>query len=271
MILLKSNFALNWFENRLNEVRTEVENLMSQFRLSEALKTIYSLIWDDFCSWYLEWIKPGFEENIPTHVYAKTVKLFEELLQLLHPFMPFITEEIYHLLKERNDDLIVKQFLPAGEVDVTILQHGNRLKEIISAIRDARNKHNIRPKEPIKLHIETNDKEQYNTVKNILAKQINAESIGFSSQPENAFISIVAGKEKIHIETNIEVDVFAQKEKLLKDLNYLKGFLNSIDRKLSNDRFVQNAKAEVIDLERKKKSDAEAKILAIEQTLSSLE
>ena len=112
---------------------------------------------------------------------------------------------------------------------------------------------------------------QYEAIKDILAKQVNAESISFSSQPENSFITIVAGKEKIYIEANIEVDVVAQKEKLLKDLNYLKGFLNSIDKKLSNDRFVQNAKAEVIELERKKKSDAEAKILAIEQTLSSLD
>jgi len=267
----ESNFALDWFENRLNEVRTEVENLMSQFRLSEALKTIYSLIWDDFCSWYLEWIKPGFEETISRYVYLKTVKLFDDLLQLLHPFMPFITEEIYHLLKDRDDDMVVKQFLSIGSIDATILQQGNRLKEIISAIRDTRNKHNIRQKETIKLHIETNDKEQYRAIKNILAKQINAENIEFSSQPENAFISIVAGKEKIYIETNIEVDVVAQKEKLSKDLKYLKGFLISIDKKLSNDRFVQNAKTEVIDLERKKKSDAEAKILIIEQTLSSLE
>ena len=265
-----NNFALNWFENRLKEVRTEVDILMSQFRLSEALKTIYSLIWDDFCSWFLEWIKPGFEEQIAESVYLKTVSFFDDLLQLVHPFMPFITEEIYHLLKDRNDDLIVKQFSPAGKTDATILQQGNRLKEIITAIRDARNKHNIRQKETIKLHIETNDKSQYQAIENILAKQVNAESIGFSSQPENSFITIVAGKERIYIEADIEVDKSVQKEKLLKDLTYLKGFLNSIDKKLSNDRFVQNAKADVIELERKKKSDAKAKILAIEQTLSSL-
>jgi valyl-tRNA synthetase len=265
-----NNFALNWFENRLKEVRTEVDILMSQFRLSEALKTIYSLIWDDFCSWFLEWIKPGFEEQIAESVYLKTVSFFDDLLQLVHPFMPFITEEIYHLLKNRNDDLIVKQFSPAGKTDATILQQGNRLKEIITAIRDARNKHNIRQKETIKLHIETNDKGQYQAIENILAKQVNAESIGFSSQPENSFITIVAGKERIYIEADIEVDKSVQKEKLLKDLTYLKGFLNSIDKKLSNDRFVQNAKADVIELERKKKSDAKAKILAIEQTLSSL-
>ena len=149
------------------------------------------------------------------------------------------------------------------------MQQGNKLKEIITAIRDARNKHNLRQKETIKLHFETIDKKQYDAIEGILSKQVNAESIDFSPQPENSFITLVAGKEKIYIEADIEVDKSVQKEKLLKDLNYLKGFLNSIEKKLSNDRFVQNAKPEVIELERKKKSDAEAKISAIEQTLSS--
>jgi valyl-tRNA synthetase len=266
----ENNFAINWFENRLNEVRTEVDILMGQFGLSEALKTIYSLIWDDFCSWYLEWIKPGFEEKISEAAYLKTVLFFEDLLQLLHPFMPFISEEIYHLLKEREDDLIVRQFSAAGKTNSTILQQGNRLKEIVTAIRDARNKHGIRQKETIKLHIETKDEKQFEAIEEILAKQVNAESITYSSKPEESFITIVAGKEKMYIEANITVDKAVQKETLLKDLNYLKGFLNSIDKKLSNDRFVQNAKPEVIELERKKKSDAEAKIFAIEQTLSSL-
>ncbi len=266
-----NSFAINWFENRLNEVRIEVDSLMRQFRLSEALKTIYSLIWDDFCSWYLEWIKPGFEEKISEYIYFKTINFFEDLLQLLHPFMPFITEEIYHLLKDRNDDLIVKQFSPVGNKDAAILQQGNKLKESITAIRDARNKHSIRQKDAIKLYIETNDKEQYENIEDILAKQVNAESIGFSAQPENSFITIVAGKEKIYIEADIEVDKNVQKEQLLKDLAYLKGFLNSIDKKLSNDRFVHNAKAEIIELERKKKSDTETKIGTIEQTLSSLQ
>ena len=266
-----NSFAINWFENRLNEVRIEVDSLMRQFHLSEALKTIYSLIWDDFCSWYLEWIKPGFEEKISEYIYFKTINFFEDLLQLLHPFMPFITEEIYHLLKDRNDDLIVKQFSPVGNKDAAILQQGNKLKESITANRDARNKHSIRQKDAIKLYIETNDKEQYENIEDILAKQVNAESIGFSAQPKNSFITIVAGKEKIYIEADIEVDKNVQKEQLLKDLAYLKGFLNSIDKKLSNDRFVHNAKAEIIELERKKKSDTETKIGTIEQMLSSLQ
>ena len=107
---IPNNFAITWFQNRLNEVRSEVDILMGQFRLSEALKTIYSLIWDDFCSWFLEWIKPEYGHPIDRAIYNAAVSFFEDILQILHPFMPFITEEIYHLLKERNDDIIVKQF-----------------------------------------------------------------------------------------------------------------------------------------------------------------
>ena len=108
-MLYLHHFALDWFENRLNEVQLEVDELIKQFKLSEALKVIYSLIWDDFCSWYLEWAKPGFEQPIEANVYEKTIKFFEELMQLLHPFMPFVTEEIYQLLKEQKEDLCIRQ------------------------------------------------------------------------------------------------------------------------------------------------------------------
>jgi len=263
-------FAINWFENRLNEVHNEVDILMSQFRLSEALKTIYSLIWDDFCSWFLEWIKPEYGKTIDQEVYEKTVYFFDELLQILHPFMPFITEEIYHLLKERNHDLMVKQFVPAEKADNEVLNAGDKLKNVITAIRDAKNKNNIKPKEIISLFIETNELSSYQVIKEILAKQTNAESVLFNEKPGTSSIMIVAGNEKIHIKSDTSTDTTIQKEKLFKDLNYLKTFLIAVDKKLSNDKFVQNAKAEVINLERKKKKDAEEKIKVIEQTLSSL-
>lgn len=269
-LVIEENFAVTWFQNRLNEAKREVNDLINQFRLNEALKVLYSLIWDDFCSWYLEWIKPPYEQTLSNNVYQKTIFFFEELLQLLHPFMPFITEEIYHLLKERNDDLMVKQFKEAGVSDIKILQQGNELKELITEIRDVRNKHNIKPKETIDIFIETNNENKFDLIKKILSKQINAASISFSAKPQGNVITTVVGSEKIYVEVDIEVNTVAQKEKLLKDLDYLKGFLNSIDKKLSNDRFVQNAKPEVIALERKKKSDAEARIHAIELTLASL-
>ena len=263
-------FAIEWFENRLQEVRNQVETLMKQFRLSEALKTIYSLIWDDYCSWFLEWIKPEYGKPIDQNVYEKAVSFFDDLLQILHPFMPFITEEIYHLLKERNDDLIVKQFAPINQTNKEILAFGDKLKNTISAIRDAKNKNNLKPKEPVSLYIETKEESSFQKIEEILAKQTNADHILFNETPESSAIMTVAGNDKIYIKSDATVDTSVQKEKLAKDLDYLKGFLIAVEKKLSNDKFVQNAKPEVIELERKKKADAESKIKVIAQTIASL-
>ncbi|HEY5369522.1 MAG TPA: valine--tRNA ligase [Hanamia sp.] len=265
-----SQFAIKWFRSRLNEARNEVETLMKQFRLSEALKTIYSLIWDDFCSWFLEWIKPEYGSAIEQEVYENAVSFFEELLHLLHPFMPFITEEIYHLVKEQEDDLTVKQFAPVAKADMHLLVAGEKLKAIITAIRDTKNKNTIKPKEVISLFIETNDTASYQPIKEILLKQTNSDHISFNETPDTSSIMIVVGNEKFYIQSNTAVDTSVQKEQLNKDLNYLKGFLISVDKKLSNDKFVQNAKPEVIALERKKKQDAEEKIKVIEETLAIL-
>ncbi len=263
------NFATQWFDNRLNEVRSEVENLYKQFRLSEALKIIYSLIWDDFCSWYLEWVKPGFEQPIDENIYNNTVNFFEDLMQLLHPFMPFITEEIHHLLREQKEDIIVKQFDKIEEADNKLLEQGNVLKEIITAIRDTRNKNQIKPKEKIKLYIQTEHKHQYSSIENILAKQANADIFYTHDNIENT-LSIIINKDKFFIETGNAINSNVQKEALLKDLEYYKGFLHSVDKKLLNERFVQNAKPDVIELERKKKADAETRIRIIEESLSTI-
>ena len=247
-----------------------MENLYKDFRLSEALKTIYSLIWDDFCSWYLEWAKPGFEQPVDKEIYEKTVKFFEQLLQLLHPFMPFITEEIYHQLKEQSDDLVVKQYPVYEAVDKNILQNGLLLKETITAIRDARNKNQVKPKETIKLHIQTDAPENYKAIEAILLKQVNAENASYTNRAVANTINIVVQKDKFFIETTTELDTASQKEQLLKELNYHKGFLASVEKKLSNERFVQNARLEVVEIEQKKKADAVAKIKAIEESLSAL-
>lgn len=268
----ESNFAVEWFDNRLNEAKTEINQLFKEFRLSEALKTIYSLIWDDFCSWYLEWVKPGFEQPIDAAVYNKTIYFFEELMQLLHPFMPFISEEIYHLLKERaaGDDITIKQLSPAAKTDKEVLQLAIQLKEVITALRDIRVKNQIKPKEAIKLSIETNQQQSYKLIESILAKQLNAESITYVSATVAGTISAVIQKDKFYIATEQAIDTSSQKEQLLKDLEYLKGFLLSVEKKLGNERFVKNAKQEVVDIEKKKKADAEAKIKAIEESLASL-
>ncbi|RYY70790.1 MAG: valine--tRNA ligase [Chitinophagaceae bacterium] len=264
------NFALVWFENRLNEVKAEVASMIEQFKLSEALKTIYSLIWDDFCSWYLEWIKPGFEQPIDKVVYDKTIGFFTELMQLLHPFMPFVTEEIYHLLAGRTDDLCVKQFSTAKATDASILSNGILLKEMITGIRDVRNKQQIKPKETIALHIQTEMPAVYKNVENILAKQVNAKSIEYASDVVDGAITCVIGKDKFYIETEQPMDTGKQKDDLQKELDHLKGFLISVEKKLGNEKFVANAKPEVLALEQKKKADALEKIAVLENSLVKL-
>jgi valyl-tRNA synthetase len=266
------SFAVNWLENRLSQVRSEIEELYQDFRLNEILKTIYSLIWDDFCSWYLEWIKPGFEESMDANTYNKTVEFFEELMQLLHPFMPFVTEEIYHQLKERKDgdDLTIKRIKEVRIQNSEVLDRGVLLKDVITSIRDARNKSQLKPKDSILLYIQTANNSSYKSIENILKKQINAKSIAYVGEPVNNTIAVVAQKDKFFIETENETNSDNQKEQLKKDLSYLEGFLSSVEKKLSNERFVQNAKPEIVETEKKKKADAEAKIKAIKESLQSL-
>jgi len=264
------NFAIEWFENRLNEVTIEVESLMKQFRLSEALKTVYSLIWDDFCSWYLEWVKPGFEQPIDAAVYNKTVDFFDELMQLLHPFMPFISEEIYHLLKEQKTDLCVKQLSAHKNPETIILRAGELLKQVISALRDARNKNQIKPKDIIQLHIQTADKASYASIENILSKQVNAATIQYTNNTVANTIVVAVEKDKFYIESEKELDSTTLKADLLKDLEHQKGFLESVQKKLNNEKFVQNAKPEVLAMEQKKMADAEARIKTIQESLVAL-
>ncbi len=268
--LTANSFPLDWFENRLHKAKAEVDSLMKQFRLSEALKTIYSLIWDDFCSWYLEWIKPGFEQPIDAAVYNRTIGYFGELMQLLHPYMPFVTEEIYHLLKQQNDDLCVKQFGTIQEADESILTQGELLKQVITGIRDGRNKNQLKPKETIKLFIETADKASFKPIEDILSKQVNAEELAYTNEAIANTIVIAVEKDKFYLETDKELDTASLKDDLLKDLEHQKGFLASVDKKLGNERFVQNAKPEVLALEQKKKADAEARIRTIEESLSTM-
>lgn len=268
-----SNFAVDWFENRLNEVKAELEELFKDFRLSEALKTIYSLIWDDFCSWYLEWVKPGFEQPIDKGVYEKTVHYFEELIQLLHPFMPFFTEEIYHQLKDRKDDIIVKQYSLVKKADSGILSKGAVLKADITAIRDSRVKLQLKNAEQIKFAYDSVAQAIYQNDKSMLSfleKQANILYNGIDKLAAKNEITVISSDRKFILLLEKEVDTSSQKEQLLKDLEYQKGFLVSVEKKLSNERFVQNAKPEIVEIEKKKKADAEAKIKAIEESLALL-
>ncbi|MGQ0738521.1 MAG: valine--tRNA ligase [Bacteroidota bacterium] len=269
------NFAVQWFESRLSEVRAELDGQFKDFRLSEALKTTYSLIWDDFCSWYLEWVKPGFEEPVDIAVYQKTVDFFEQLVQLLHPFMPFVTEEIYHHLKEQSTDLTIKQLPEFTSPDATVLINGEILKADITAIRDARIKNQIKGVEQIKFIGNSSAALLYgrdNSMLLLLQKQCNLEYFAPEDIVKNSSNEIVVNSSDRAFFLTLDrvVDKSIQKAELIKDLEYLKGFLISVEKKLGNERFVQNAKPEVIEIERKKKADAEAKIKVIEESIASL-
>jgi valyl-tRNA synthetase len=263
-------FAIRWFRARLNQAGSDVAGLMSQFRLSEALKVIYSLIWDDFCSWYLEWVKPGFEQPIGESTYNTTVEFFSELMLLLHPFMPFITEEIYHLLDDRDDDLCNRQIITTEVADKGLLETGALLKDAITALRDARNKQQLKPKEPIALHLQVENENTYRSIENLLIKQVNISTLNYTREAVPGTIGVVMGKDKFYIETNTPIDTGAQKEELTKELEHLKTFLHSIEKKLGNEKFVQNARPDVLAMEQKKRSDAELKIKLITESLSTL-
>ena len=254
-------FAVTWFRNNLYQARATIKQLFDEFRLSEALKTLYSLIWDDFCSWYLEWVKPAYGESMDAAVYRQTVGFFEELLQLLHPFMPFVTEEVYHLINERNegDDLCIKQFKDNESIraDIEIIREGEFLKNVTSTLR------NLKLKPPFNVYFHTDENGKLFP---LIQKLTKAENINvYKDQPITGKITVVVDKIQIIIETEKPAN---NKEELLKDLAYQKGFLESVNKKLGNERFVQNAKPEVIDLERKKKEDAEAKIKVLLESLN---
>ena len=263
-------FAMDWFQAKLSATQIEVDSMLKDFRLSEALKTIYGLIWDDYCSWYLEWIKPGFEQPIHADVYNKSIEFYDSLLQLLHPFMPFITEELHHALKTQTEDLCVKEYETIEKVDEAVLNAGALLKNVISTLRDARNKNQIKPKDGIDLHIHSENNTAYQTIQNILAKQVNAKSVTYTNDPIGSSIVVALEKDKFYLVADQAIDTASLKENLLKDLEHQKGFLASVDKKLSNEKFVQNAKPEIIAIEQKKKADALARIQTIEESLAQL-
>ena len=268
-------FAIQWFENRFRQSKTEINRLYEEFKISEALKVVYSLFWDDFCSWYLEWVKPGFEQRISTAAYEKTISFFEELLLWLHPFIPFVTEEIYHLLKDRpaGDDLCIRQLSSETAADANVLETGEKLRLLLTVGRDFRQQQQLKNSEPItRLLIPKEIFGDSESLYSIIRKQLNSAKIEFSDSrlANDPGIQVIPFQShQIGFESPKKIDDSKRKEELEKELNYYQGFLESLNKKLSNERFVLNAKPEVIDLEKKKKSDTEEKIAAILLTLNA--
>lgn len=261
--------AVKWFDNVLSKTITEIDDLFSKYRLSDALMLVYKLFWDEFSSWYLEMIKPAYQKPIDVKTYQETLGFFDSLLRMLHPFMPFITEELWQALSERKEgESIMVASMPAAKaVDADLLSAFEKVKETISGIRTIRLQKNIANKDALDLEVLGEYNEAYNAV---ISKMGNITEIKNVSEKNPHAISFLIGTTEFAIPMGSNIDVDAEIEKLEAELVYLQGFLNSVMKKLGNDKFVANAKAEVVDAERKKQADAESKIKTIEETIQTL-
>ena len=267
-----AKMAMRWFEERFQQVLQETNDNLDKYRLSDALMGIYKLVWDDFCSWYLEMVKAPMGQAIDGVTYNATVTFFENLMKILHPFMPFITEDIWHLLKERQDgdDLIIAQQPAQKVVDNDILNQFLFTQDVINNIRKIRAEKNISMKEAIELIVVDKDGSVNKEFDSVIMKLCNVSSVNYVTEnPQDAFGFLVKATEYF-IPVTDNIDTEAEIKKLEEELAYAQGFLKSVEAKLSNEKFVNGAPAAVVDKERKKKSDAEAKIKVIEQQLATL-
>lgn len=267
----KNEAAIQWFDSKLNDTINTINDHFEQFRISDALMCLYNFIWDDFCSWYLEFIKPEFGQPIDSITYEKTIDFFEGCLKLLHPYMPFITEEIWHLLRDRKagDDIVITQLNDAGNINNNILASGNEAKELISRIRDIRAKNNVSPKVAASLYAE-GDITSMQAFRAVIMKMANLEVFESVTGDVKNAVTFLVGTQKFFVVVQMEINIEEERKKLEEQIAYQKGFLLSIDKKLSNEKFVGSAPAAVVDLERRKKADAEEKIRILEESLRNL-
>jgi len=272
------DLAIAWFENKYLQILELVEKEMSQFRFSEALTSLYSFIWGDFCSWYLEMIKPAYGSTLSNTTYEKTLDIFEKLMIILHPYMPFITEEVWSSLKERQEgeDCIVSRFPKTADYDSEMIEQVGRLTDVVSAIRDLRNKNSMSPKEAIDLKVEKSKTSDalfgLNGAGEMVTKMSNLsslESVAADQTLANG-ISFLSGNTKYTAIIEKEIDIEAERTNIQKEIDYQKGFLASVEKKLGNERFVNNAPTAVVDIEKKKLSDGQDRLRILEENLAKL-
>ncbi len=263
--------ALEWYASKFQKVLSEIEDHFSKYRLSDALMAIYKLVWDDFCSWLLEMIKPDYGAPIDQKTHASVVRLLEENLKILHPFMPFLTEEIWQFLKTRTPDqaLIVSSWPASASYDTSLLEEFHFASEVISGIRNLRKQKQIPFKTTVELHV-INKASSTQKFDGLISKLGNISKINYTdSSVEKAFSFRVQSNEYFLV-ADIAIDLEAEVAKIKEELNYTKGFLKSVQKKLSNTRFVSNAPEQVVASEKKKEADALAKIQTLESSLKNL-
>ncbi len=262
---------VSWFESRLNQTLAEVQDHFSKFRISDALNAVYKLIWDDFCAQYLEMVKPEFGKPVHPDTYRVTLDYFDRLMRLTHPFMPFITEEIWQNISDRaeNDSICIAAYPDAGPVDAGILADFDILFELVSSVRNTRNTKGISPKETLRLSVKTDTPERYGKLRQLVLKLANVSGLTVVGEQAPG-VSFLVRSDEFFLDLGGNVDQEAELDQLLKELAYTEGFLESVRKKLSNERFVQNAKADVVEKEKRKEADAEARIATIREALRRL-
>jgi len=267
-----AKLAIEWFENKLNKTAQILNEQFDQYRISEALMTVYTLFWDDFCSWFLEAVKPSYGCPVDNTTYKHTVEIFEKLTQLLHPFMPFITEEIWQLLKDRkNGESIMVSIMPEiAKVNESILKEFELAKEVTTNIRSIRKGKNIPFKDSLELKIKTNGANYNNYFEPVISKLANIGSIESTEEEIKAAMSFIIKTVEYYIPVGDKIDIAEEIQKLEEELKYTDGFLKSVTKKLSNERFVNNAPEKVVETERKKQADAEAKIKVLKDRIANL-
>ncbi len=264
-----AQIAIKWFENTLAKTVAELDDLFGKYRLSEALMSLYKLFWDEFSSWYLEMVKPAYQRPIDRKTYEATLGFFDSLLRLLHPFMPFITEELWQALGERkaNESIMVAAMPKETALDNNLIDTFEKVKETIAGVRTIRLQKNIPNKEELALEVVGNHNPAFDSV---ISKMGNLSSIKTVNEKDATAASFLVGTTEFSVPLGNNIDVEAELKKLNDELVYLQGFLKSVAAKLSNEKFVANAKPEIVDNERKKLADAESKINTIKESIANL-
>ncbi|MEZ5000463.1 MAG: class I tRNA ligase family protein, partial [Bacteroidales bacterium] len=260
-----SRIAVDWFRSRLSEAIEEYNNLFGKYRISEALMVVYKLFWDDFSSWYLEIIKPSYQKPVDSATIKATYELFDQLLRLIHPFMPFITEEVWHHIDKREEDqsIMISTLPEPGVADRGLLANFEKARELVSAIRTVRKDKDIPAREPVTLLTESGKDSMIEALLPVVKRLANIDSVEIAGSKPAGVVSFIVGIHEYYIPVGEKMDIGAEIEKLTAELEYNRGFLESVSRKLSNEKFVSNAPESVVETERKKKADAESKIESI--------
>ncbi len=266
-----SEKAIEWFEAKFNQQLAEINELFDKFRISEALMTTYKLVWDDFCSWYLEMIKPGYEQPIDRKTLEATKDFFERILKLIQPFTPFIAEEIWHLIRQRQtgDDIILAEWPKVGTIDENVLKSFGTAEEIITNIRNIRKQNNIANKVKMDMFVKINSTDD-TSFDAVLVKMGNLSKLEYVTEKVANAYSFLVNSNEFFIPFGEDIDIEAERSKLQEELDYTKGFLQSVLKKLQNEKFVAGAPAQVLENERKKEADSLQKIAVLEEKLANL-